>query len=787
MACRISVVMIFWVLVIGCGEQGAWAFPGLDASFGLNGRVAVELGGRSSGHAVLVQPDGKILIAGASSQNNILNSSLLRFNSDGTPDPSFNRDGTVITSLSGGDNEALALGLLSDGRIVTAGYAYNGRDRDLAVICYRPDGQLDRTFGDEGVVLTSIGNGNEEITAMTVSPSDMITVAGSTEGTGGRILVVARYTAHGEPDDGFGEQGVSLIAVGEDATAEGILERQDGTFVLSGSYAENKNSSAMLVGLHADGTIDTGFGEYGVAIPAGSLAASEGYGIAADENGRIYVAGAVGLPGKRDSALFRFTAQGMVDPSFGQQGAVITPVSREDDVLYSVDVGADGVAASGFTTDAGTRQFLLLSCSKDGYTTVSQNSQALHGQTTAPGQDEVFPEDASIQEVRLYGGTEVQIRQLQMWNNAIQIKELQTAGSLSAVAPAVASSGAHAEAQVAADGATASTGEGVNTMLPQILTTTFSEGESVSYALTSDRQGNRVAVGAADGGDASSMVAARFVAEEMIDRITDQPGHRSSYIVTVSSPIAVTRDSVTVSGEIAAAFGQDVTRRGVVFSIHPGPLFTGKVSVMGETPIIRRGIDLVTAFFLPEAMAATPTPPRSGSGHDGRQDTSAGRLLTAGEVVASGTGTGGFNAVVEHLMPGTFYYMRAYALTAGGNVYYGNQINVRTADACFIATASFGTFLHPSVGILRDFRDTFLLGNRCGRWLVDLYYRVSPSLAEMVAASAPLRFIGRVLLLPWVGFSWLTLRLGLGITLVGGLASTAVLGGVAARWLRPRH
>ncbi|MCL2459551.1 MAG: delta-60 repeat domain-containing protein, partial [Desulfobulbus sp.] len=334
MACRILVFLVLWALVTGCGEQAAWAFPQLDASFGLNGRVAVELGGRNSGHAVLVQPDGKILVAGSSSQHNALNFSLLRFNADGTLDPGFNGDGTAIISLSPGDDEALVLGLLSDGRIVAAGYAYNGRDRDLAMICFHPDGKLDRSFGDEGVVLTSIGNGNEEITAMTISPSDMITVAGSTEGTSGRILVVARFTSSGVPDDGFGEQGVSLIAVGKDASVEGILERPDGTFVLSGSYAEEKSASAMLVGLHADGSVDTAFGKQGVAIPAGGFAASEGYGIAADRRGRLYVAGSVGLAGRRDAALFRFTAQGEADASFGDRGVTVTSVSREDDLLY---------------------------------------------------------------------------------------------------------------------------------------------------------------------------------------------------------------------------------------------------------------------------------------------------------------------------------------------------------------------------------------------------------------------------------------------------------------------
>ena len=303
---RYLIVVLAWILDLFLIVGLALAAPQIDKTFGLNGRVAVELGVKNSGHAVLVQPDGKIVVAGSSSKGNALNFSLLRFNKNGSLDNSFNGDGSVITSLSVGDDEALALGLLSDGRIIAAGYSHNGKDRDLAIVCYRKDGSLDKEFGDKGVVLTSIGNGNEEITAVVISPSDMITVVGSTEGTAGRVLVTARYFANGEPDDTFGEQGISLIAVGADASAEGILEREDGTLVLSGSFEEKKKSSAMLVGLRADGAVDTGFGDKGVAVPAGNFAASEGYGLAVDSDGMVYVAGSVGTSRCKGCRSFPF-------------------------------------------------------------------------------------------------------------------------------------------------------------------------------------------------------------------------------------------------------------------------------------------------------------------------------------------------------------------------------------------------------------------------------------------------------------------------------------------------
>jgi hypothetical protein len=69
---------------------------------------------------------------------------------------------------------------------------------------------------------------------------------------------------------------------------------------------------------------------------------------------------------------------------------------------------------------------------------------------------------------------------------------------------------------------------------------------------------------------------------------------------------------------------------------------------------------------------------------------------------------------------------------------------------CFIATAAYGSYLHPQVRILRDFRDTRLLTNAPGRAFVKLYYRLSPPVAAFIAQHAALRLLVRLLLTPIV-------------------------------------
>ena len=83
-----------------------------------------------------------------------------------------------------------------------------------------------------------------------------------------------------------------------------------------------------------------------------------------------------------------------------------------------------------------------------------------------------------------------------------------------------------------------------------------------------------------------------------------------------------------------------------------------------------------------------------------------------------------------------------------------------SAGGCFIATATYGSRLHPNVQILREFRDNILLDTRLGQQFVDFYYRHSPGMARYIAAHDSVRLIVRGLLLPvvfTVAYPWLAL------------------------------
>ena len=85
---------------------------------------------------------------------------------------------------------------------------------------------------------------------------------------------------------------------------------------------------------------------------------------------------------------------------------------------------------------------------------------------------------------------------------------------------------------------------------------------------------------------------------------------------------------------------------------------------------------------------------------------------------------------------------------------------------CFIATAAYGSPLHPYVRILRDFRDKYLMPGRIGRKIVDLYYKYSPFVANFIAKHKVLKVMVRINLLPLIAFSYSILHFGPVITSV---------------------
>lgn len=170
----------------------------LDRSFGTGGRVVTQVGERDSyGAAIVVQPDGKIVVAGRAAVGLRGVAALVRYSADGKLDPGFGHGGIALTSSAG--LGPMALVIQRDRKLVTA--------LDLfGVARFLTDGSLDGTFGKDGKVRTNFhafANANEVV----VRADGKIVVAGTVGSYPRGDFALARYTSSGRLDGSFGHGG----------------------------------------------------------------------------------------------------------------------------------------------------------------------------------------------------------------------------------------------------------------------------------------------------------------------------------------------------------------------------------------------------------------------------------------------------------------------------------------------------------------------------------------------------------------------------------------------------
>jgi uncharacterized delta-60 repeat protein len=324
---------------------------GLDPAWGTGGKATTTAfgGDRSS---MALQPDGKVVMAGGTFTAFV----LARFDVDGTLDNSFGTGGLVTTNIGGSFSQQEALGVAiqpdPDGRIVVAGYIRN----EVAVACYLPDGQLDETFGTDGVVsgiVTGLAND------VTIQPDGRIVIAGRTppnppRGDDFDDLYVARLLADGQLDGSFGQGGLVVTDVGglSNEAQNVVVQPFDEMIVLSGS-SRNPGSSGVGIDHHTDlvrygpnGQPDPAFGNGGTL----TLDAFVGADLAVQPDGRLLLVGTADTTpptsppnSVTELSVMRLEPDGTPDETFGDHGTTNVSVTALTSVTG--DPGRDGGAA----------------------------------------------------------------------------------------------------------------------------------------------------------------------------------------------------------------------------------------------------------------------------------------------------------------------------------------------------------------------------------------------------------------------------------------------------------
>jgi uncharacterized delta-60 repeat protein len=203
----------------------------VDSAFGSANGVVTDFGGDDIIRALAVQPDGKYVVAGTSGSR----VALARYLTNGQLDPSFGGGtGKVLTTV-GTSDEARGVVLQPDGRIVVAGSTLQGGLRNVMLLRYLPNGSLDPSFGSGGRVITSFSAANDAATAVALQPNGQILVSGYMDGKTLRGFLVARYNPRGGLDRNFGFSGSVFTAFGtKPAEATAMALQPDGKILLAG-------------------------------------------------------------------------------------------------------------------------------------------------------------------------------------------------------------------------------------------------------------------------------------------------------------------------------------------------------------------------------------------------------------------------------------------------------------------------------------------------------------------------------------------------------------------------
>jgi uncharacterized delta-60 repeat protein len=244
----------------------------LDNSFGTSGFTVIDAEYNSIAGSIVIQPDGKIVIAGSTSNGSSddYDAVICRLNYDGTIDNTFTGDGIVVQDLHGNSDDIVRGLAIHDSKILICGMAFNGNSSDydaLALAQFNTDGLLDIYFGINGIsIYDDINQENtfvEPSTNLTITQDDKILVSTHKTGIEGNDVVVLKFQANGYPDNSFGEYGMVLYDMINSTKANSLIEQEDGKIVVAGYNYYSGASKFCVLRFQSNGDIDESFGEYG--------------------------------------------------------------------------------------------------------------------------------------------------------------------------------------------------------------------------------------------------------------------------------------------------------------------------------------------------------------------------------------------------------------------------------------------------------------------------------------------------------------------------------------------
>ncbi|RKI20120.1 hypothetical protein D7Y15_01800 [Corallococcus sp. AB030] len=307
-----------------------------------------------------LQPDGKIVIASTRDQGAATDFALVRYTASGAPDTTFGSGGLVIYNYVMFDH-AIDVAIQPDGRILLAGSSSNNTNLDFVVARFTSTGALDSTFGVGGRATYDFPSGrNDSMTDMALQPDGKVLAVGLTYAIGASPdFGLVRFTASGALDSSFGGGGALKIDVfGSTDQAMAVAVQTDGKILVGGNayYPSGSQYYMALLRLNANGTaFDSTFNGNGQAYlsfgPTNNIISR----LAVQADGKIVAGGYTSLTSRGnnyDAALLRFLPTGPLDSTFaGGGGFMYEGFVDSHDLTGGLGFQSDGKLIAGGLSD----------------------------------------------------------------------------------------------------------------------------------------------------------------------------------------------------------------------------------------------------------------------------------------------------------------------------------------------------------------------------------------------------------------------------------------------------
>jgi uncharacterized delta-60 repeat protein len=341
-------------------------------------------------NGIALQPDGKLVVCGRVflAADPPLKFLSVRFTTSGALDPTYNGTGWVSTRVAPiGVSGAAAALIQSDGKIVLAGFNEDLPDADMALARYTTTGALDPTFDIDGLLTVELGNTSERAAKIALQPDGKIVAVGDSFSAGFLDATLERFNANGTIDTSFGSQGsVAIHFPDENSWASDVEIQADGKIVVAVNSFEH--GKYIVARFDSTGDLDSTFGNAGIAVVQVGATNDVVYDLAIQADGKIVAAGG-SFDTTSDNSLIRLNSNGSPDTSFGSMGKVRIPDGDLSQVIRSIAIDGSGriYAAAGNLSGSstGNTQFTVMRLSSTGSLDPTFGGGIVHTPFTSQG------------------------------------------------------------------------------------------------------------------------------------------------------------------------------------------------------------------------------------------------------------------------------------------------------------------------------------------------------------------------------------------------------------------